>query len=136
MHYVEITFLYFSCKHLQPPSAIKNSSITNYPHDTEFHIDIQQLDEVLQRYFAADLASFMHKTYAASECSCLYFCKDFNLLPFPVSESTLCYLMACLGQQGLVHSFILTYLSGVRQMQITHSLVILTWTKCPDYGKS
>lgn len=33
---------------------------------------------------------------------------------------TLCYYVACLGQEGLAHSTIKTYLSGMRQVQIAH----------------
>ena len=83
-------------------------------------MDIHQLDDTLRRYFAAALASSTHKTYASAERRYLNFCKDFNLSPLPVAESTLCYFVACLGQQGLAHSSISTYLSGVRQTQIAH----------------
>ena len=36
------------------------------------------------------------------------------------SEAILCYFVACLGQQGLAHTSIRTYLSGVHQLQIAH----------------
>ena len=36
------------------------------------------------------------------------------------TEASLCYFVACLGQQGLAHSTIRTYLSGIRQFQIAH----------------
>lgn len=36
------------------------------------------------------------------------------------SENLLCYFMACLGQQGLPHLTIKTYLSGIQQVQIAH----------------
>ena len=85
-------------------------------------MDIHQLDEALRCYFAAALANSTHKTYAAAERRYLNFCKDFNLVSLPVSESTLCYFVACLGQQGLAHSSIRTYLSGIRQAQISHGL--------------
>ena len=83
-------------------------------------MDIHQLDDAVRRYFAAALARSTHKTYAAAERRYLNFCKDFNLIPLPVPESTLCYFVACLGQQGLAHSSISTYLSGIRQVQISH----------------
>ena len=83
-------------------------------------MDIHQLDDAVRRYFAAALARSTHKTYAAAERRYLNFCKDFNLIPLPVSESTLCYFVACLGQQGLAHSSISTYLSGIRQVHISH----------------
>ena len=98
-------------------SAINDSSIINHPCGSKSHMDIHQLDAALHRYFAAALASSTHKTYAAAERRYLNFCKDFNLLPLPTSKSTLCYFVACLGQQGLAHSTISPYLSGVRQLQ-------------------
>ena len=101
-------------------TAISNPSIINHPSSTESHMDIHQLDDAVRRYFAAALARSTHKTYAAAERRYLNFCKDFNLIPLPVSESTLCYFVTCLGQQGLAHSSISTYLSGIRQVQISH----------------
>lgn len=44
----------------------------------------------------------------------------FSLKPFPVSEAVLCYYVACLGQDGLASTSIKTYLSGIRQVQISH----------------
>ena len=43
-------------------------------------------------------------------------------MPLPTSEAILCYCVACLGQQGLVHTSIRTYLSAVRQLQKAHGL--------------
>ena len=50
----------------------------------------------------------------------LNYCKDFSLIPLPVLESTIYYCVAYLGQQGLAHSSTSTYLSGIRQIQISH----------------
>lgn len=61
-----------------------------------------------------------HKTYSVAEKRYLGFCKKFSIVPLPTSEATLCYFVACLGQQGLAHSSIRTYLSGIRQLQIAH----------------
>lgn len=41
------------------------------------------------------------------------------MTPCPATEATLCYYVACLGQEGLTHATIRTYLSGVRQLQIS-----------------
>ena len=78
------------------PTAISNPSIIDHPSGTESHMDIHQLDDAIRRYFAAALARSTHKMYAAAERRYLNFCKDFNLIPLPVSESTLCYFVACL----------------------------------------
>ena len=71
-------------------------------------------------YFAAALASPTHSTYKTAERRYLSFCTSFHITPLPATEATLCYFVACLGQQGLAHSTIRTYLSGVRQFQIVH----------------
>ena len=68
-------------------------------------MNIHQMDGTVRRYFTAALANSTHKTYAAAEHRYVNFCKDF--VPF-------------LGQQGLAHSSISSYLSGIRQVQISH----------------
>ena len=80
-------------------------------------MDMQELDQAVQRYFAAGLAPATHKTYQSAEHRYLEFCGSFSLVPLPTSESILCYFAACLGQQGLA---LRTYLSGVRQLQIAY----------------
>ena len=62
------------------------------------------------------------KTYQVAERRYITFCNSFALMPLPTSEAILCYYVACLGQQGLAHTSIRTYLSGVRQLQIAHGL--------------
>ena len=66
----------------------------------------------------AALSDSTHKSYRTAEQWFLKFCSDFALRPFPVTENILCYFVACLGQQGLAHSTIKSYLSGMRQAQI------------------
>ena len=61
------------------------------------------------------------KTYQVAERRYITFCNT-ALMPLPTSEAKLCYYVACLGQQGLAHTSIRTYLSGVRQLQIAHGL--------------
>ena len=83
-------------------------------------MDLHLLDPAIRLYFSSALAVSSHKTYKAAENKYLSFCKNFSLQPLPSTEATLCYFVACLGQQGLAHSSIHTYLSGVRQLQIAH----------------
>ena len=83
-------------------------------------MDLRELDKAVQRYFAAGLMPATHKTYLSAEKRYLNFCKSFSIVPLPTSEGTLCYFVACLGQQGLAHTSIRTYLSGIRQVQIAH----------------
>jgi len=85
-------------------------------------MDIHELDQVVQRLYRAGLSASSHKTYQVAQRCYLAFCTDFALTPLPASENLLCYFVACLGQQGLAHSSIQTYLSGIRQLQISHGL--------------
>ena len=80
--------------------------------------DVHQLDTAVQHFFEAGLSTSTHKTYKSAEKRYLQFCNQFSVKPFPASESALCYYVACLGQEGLTHATIKTYLAGVRQIQI------------------
>ena len=51
--------------------------------------------------------------------------------PLPTTEATLCYFVACLGQQCLAHSTIRTYLSGIRQFKIAHGYKELNFEQMP-----
>ena len=82
-------------------------------------MDIHKLDEALYTYYSAALATSTHSTYRTAEKRYVNFCKDFALNPFPTTEHILCYYVTCLAQQNLSHATIKTYLSGVRQAQIT-----------------
>lgn len=81
-------------------------------------MDIHRLDPAVQQYFTAALTESSHRTYKSAERRYYDFCTNFSLTPFPTTENVLCYFVACLGQQGLAHSTIKTYLSGIRQVQI------------------
>ena len=72
-------------------------------------MDLRELDKAVQRYFAAGLMPATHKTYLSAEKRYLNFCKSFSIVPLPTSEGILCYFVACLGQQGLAHTTIRTY---------------------------
>ena len=92
------------------------------PARPEHNLDIHQLDQTVQRFFTAGLMASTRKTYQVAERRYITFCNSFALMPLPTSEAILCYYVACLGQQGLAHTSIRTYLSGVRQLQIAHGL--------------
>lgn len=71
----------------------------------------------VQQYFKAALSSSTHKIHKTVEKKYLS-CYNLSLSTFPALENKLCYFAACLGQEGLAYSFIQTYLSGVRQIEI------------------
>ena len=89
------------------------------------------MDKAVQRYFTAALAPATHKTYKVAERRYVTFCESFKITPLPVSEGILCYYVACLGQQGLAHSSIRTYLSGIRQLQISHGFKDINFDEMP-----
>jgi len=94
-------------------------------------LDLHILDPTIRLYFSSALAASSHKTYKAAENKYLTFCNSFGLQPLPSSEALLCYFVAFLGQQGLAHSMICTYLSGVRQLQISHGFPELSLDRMP-----
>ena len=83
---------------------------------------VHSLYGAVQQYFTAALAQSSHKTYKVAANKYLAFYESYILSPLPTSEATWCYFTACLGQQGLAHSSIYTYISGIRQLQIAHGL--------------
>ena len=94
-------------------------------------MDLHILDSAIRQYFSSALATSSHKTYKAAENKYHTFCNNFRLQPLPSSEALLCYFIACMGQQGLAHSTICTYLSGVRQLQISNGFPELSFDKMP-----
>ena len=83
---------------------------------------VSQLDAAVSKYYMAGLTASTHKTYRAAERRYLDFCGSFSITALPTSESTLCYFVTCLAQHGLSEGTIKTYLSGVRQLQISYGL--------------
>ena len=78
------------------------------------------LEGAVLRYYVAGLSTSTHRTYQAAERRYLSFCNSFSIPALPATEANLCYFAACLAQQGLTEGSIRTYLSGVRQLQISH----------------
>ena len=83
------------------------------------------------RCLGLPLASSTHSTYKTAERRYLNFYTSFHMISLPATEATLCYFVASLGQQGLAHSTICTYLSGVRQFQIAHGYKDLDFAQMP-----
>ena len=113
---------YASHSYPRPPSS------TGIPQS---NMDIHSLDDALQSYYSAALAKSTHKTYKAAERRYISFCENIGVNPLPANESTLCYFVTWLGQEGLQHSTICTYLSGVRQIHIAHGFPDLKFDNMP-----
>ena len=77
----------------------------------------------VQRYFAEGIAPSTRKTYSAESKRFHAFCVKFNIpSPFPVSEHTLCCFAAYLAEEGLAPQTAKTYLSAVRNLQLSLGL--------------
>ena len=65
------------------------------------------------------LAPSTQKSYKSAQKRFTLFCRDAGASPLPVSEELLCFYVAFLAKEGLVHSSIKSYLSGLRHLQIS-----------------
>ena len=68
------------------------------------------------------LAPSTKRVYQSAQKHFLEFCMAANLTPLPLSKDFICYYVAFLGEQGLKHSSIKSYLSSLRHMQISYGL--------------
>lgn len=74
----------------------------------------------VQRYFQEGLAPSTRRTYGAAMNRFNNFCTHFSIhTPFPVTEPRLCSFAAYLADQGLAPQTIRSYLSAVRNTQIS-----------------
>lgn len=112
MHCQEMPHHYFSLVFLKQILTQPTSPNTGLTSISWHNMDLQK--HAVQGYFTASLAS--HRTYQSTEFHYLELCKSFSLVPLPTSEGILCYFATCLGQD---HSTIRTYISRVRQLQIS-----------------
>jgi len=122
MHYhvTRRTFILFLSGSSSKSTPKQHPSTSCHAGISGHYLDLRELDKAVQGYFTAGLAPSSYQTYQSAEHRYLVFCKNFALVPPPTSEQILCYFTACLGQQGLAHSTIKTYLSGVCQLQVAH----------------
>ena len=74
--------------------------------------------EYVDIYCRRGLAESTHRTYQTGLKRYLSFCYAFNITPFPVSESQLCYFVTYLARQSISPATINTYLAAVRHAQI------------------
>ena len=113
-----VIILFTGSRSRLPSSSAIGSS--GGPNVSKYNLNIHRLDEVVQGLYRAGLSAASHKTYQVAQRRYLEFCIDFALTPLPASENVLCYFVACLGPQGLAHSSIQMYLSGIRQLSISY----------------
>ena len=87
-------------------------------HNTS-SLDVSQLGDLVQYYLQASLAASTKRTYAAGQRRYLSFCSNTKVAPLPTLEITLCKFVAFLAHENVKHQTIKTYLSAVRNLQIT-----------------
>eukprot|EP00731_Ephydatia_muelleri_P012033 Em0006g927a len=81
---------------------------------------VSDLDGTLRFYYVQGLAESTHRTYQSGMRRFYAFCDTYSIpSPFPVSECTLCYFTTFLANDMLSAQTIKTYLSAVRNMQIS-----------------
>lgn len=82
-------------------------------------MDIRTLEAGVAFYFSKGLAASSLKSYGTASRRYLQFCDCWGVQqPLPLNEELLCQFVAALGMEGLKHSTIKCYLSGVRYLQI------------------
>ena len=86
-------------------------------------LDISAMGPSIQRYFQYGLAPSTQKTYQAAIKRFHTFCFHYNVTqPFPLTEQLLCSFAAYLADQGLAPQTGKSYLSALRNMQISLGL--------------
>ena len=83
---------------------------------------VSHLDHVIREYFDSSIAPSTAATYHAAANRYLCFCSDLSVSPFPLCQIVVLRFVAYLAQSGVAHSSIRSYLSGLRFIQIRHSL--------------
>ena len=86
-------------------------------------MDLSALETSIQCYFQHGLAPSTQKAYAAAMKRFHTFCTTYNVnTPFPLTEHLLCSFAAFLADQQLAPQTIKSYLSALRNIQISLGL--------------
>ena len=84
----------------------------------EARLDLQRLDDTVERYFRNGLAGSTRKAYDSAKRRYTEFAAKHGRQPLPASEHQLCQLVCYLAESKLCHSTIKCYLSAIRRMHI------------------
>lgn len=85
-------------------------------------MDLTTLDDMVLQYLNSSLAPSTMKTYGATQKPYLTYCSSVSVFPVPLREQVLCQFVSSLAKDGLKHTSIKTYLSGIRNLQIRAGL--------------
>lgn len=81
-------------------------------------LELQALDQVVDRYFQNGLAAATQRSYNSAKRRYIKFCSERGLEWLPASEHQLCQFVAFLAVEKLCHSTIKCYLAVVRHLHI------------------
>ena len=101
--------------HPDPDGAVADADLG------EAGLALSRLEGQANFYLQQGIASSTARSYRAAQSRYRGFCSRFSLVPLPASEQTLILFAAELAQE-LAHSSIRSYLSGVRNLDITRGL--------------
>ena len=86
-------------------------------------MDISTLAPLVQFYCKQGIAQSTRSSYDTATRRYMQFCHQCNVAnPFPLVEEVLCAFVAQLAHQGLKHSTVKAYLSGLRYAQVAQSM--------------
>ena len=93
---------------------------------------LTSLDQSVLLYYSAGLADSTRRLYQSGRKQFISFCKEYGIKEvLPVSEETICYFVAHLGDKGLSHSTIQSYMAAVRDLQIDYGFPSPLFAKMP-----
>ena len=81
---------------------------------------IPKLDELVLFYFKHSIAPTTAKTYETAKKRFVQYCVHSAYSPLPLTENLLCNFIVYLAAQGLKHTSIKGYLSGLRYFRLEH----------------
>jgi len=85
-------------------------------------LDVSILVPTVCELFSAVIAKSTQKTYKSGSKRYTDFCDNYELTPFPMSESVLMYFVAFLYKEGLSAGMVKSYLAVARHAQISLGL--------------
>ena len=104
-------------------STITHSSIlAGTANRPSARLDIPGLDTTVKQLFSVGIAHSTRRNYQSGSHRYLSFCNQYNIHPFPASESTLSRFVPFLFESQLTVATVKNYLAAVRYTQIALGL--------------
>ena len=80
------------------------------------------METAISSLYKLGLAPSTQRIYASAQNRFLNFCSQHGYVSLPLSEHTLCLFLASLQKEGIKHTTMKSYLSGLRHFQISSGL--------------